>query len=216
MNVMILDTETTNDIECPICYEVAFQIFDLETGRVKYQMSMINRDIFLDRDMMEHAYFKDFIPEYWRRIHAGESVLLSWYDIKQQLRLVMAYYDVFAVMAHNARFDYRSLHTTQRYITTSRYRYILPYGVEWWDTLKMAREALGNDGAYKNFCLDHHFTTAKGKPKLTAEVLFRYITKDLDFIEEHKALDDCEIERKIFLWLMEHYPTLDKELWGEG
>ena len=70
MNIMMIDTETTNSIEDPIAYDVGFQIFN-ENGDVLDEASMVNSDIFLDKDLMESAYFADKIPQYWDEIKMG-------------------------------------------------------------------------------------------------------------------------------------------------
>ena len=57
-------------------------------------------------------------------------------------------YNVKAIMAHNMRFDYNATQTTQRYLTKSKYRWFLPYGIELWVCLvvvtisKMLRNCL--------------------------------------------------------------------------
>ena len=44
----------------------------------------------------------------------------------------MKRYNTNIVCAHNSRFDYNALNTTQRYLTKSKYRYYFPYGTEVW------------------------------------------------------------------------------------
>ena len=130
MNIMMLDTETTGVIECPLCYDVGYQIFEDETGLVLAENSMVNADIFCDKELMESAFFADKIPQYWEEIKMGARELMNWYKIKSRLYEAYILYNCQAVCAHNARFDYRSLHTTQRYITSSKFRYVFPWGTE--------------------------------------------------------------------------------------
>jgi hypothetical protein len=53
--------------------------------------------------------------------------------------------------------------------------------------------------------------TKQGKPRATAEILYRYIVKDESFVEEHKALEDITIEMEIF-WhcIRQHKPMTRK------
>jgi hypothetical protein len=101
--------------------------------------------------------------------------------------------------AHNARFDYRSTNTTQRFQTSSKYRYFLPYGVELWDTLKMAREAFKNDEAYDTFCWENDYLTKRGCKIYTAEILYRFISGNNEFEEAHTGLEDVMIEKEILV-----------------
>ena len=54
--VMMLDTETTNDIDCPIVYDVGYHIFTLKDG-VLCERSFVNADVFCDAELMATAYF---------------------------------------------------------------------------------------------------------------------------------------------------------------
>lgn len=211
--VMMLDTETTNDIECPICYDVGYQIFTLGDG-VLCEKSFVNADIFLDKEMMENAYFADKIPQYWDEITEGKRQLRKWYNIRKELREDCQKYGVEIICAHNARFDYLSLHTTQRYITTSKYRWVLPYGIEWYDTLKMSREVLGNCDEYKSFCDAHGYRTKNGQLRMTAEIIYQFLTGNTDFVEAHTGLEDVKIEREIFKYCVSQNPEINGTLWN--
>ena len=211
--VMMLDTETTNDIECPICYDVGYQIFTLGDG-VLCEKSFVNADIFLDKEMMKNAYFADKIPQYWDEITEGKRQLRKWYNIRKELREDCQKYGVEIICAHNARFDYLSLHTTQRYITTSKYRWVLPYGIEWYDTLKMSREVLGNCDEYKSFCDAHGYRTKNGQLRMTAEIIYQFLTGDTDFVESHTGLEDVKIEREIFKYCVSQNPEINGVLWS--
>lgn len=212
--VMMLDTETTNTLDDPIVYDVGFQIFDV-AGTVYESKSFINRDVFCDPALMESAFYADRIPFYNSQIESGNALLTSWRDIKFAVFDTCKRHGVRIVSAHNARFDNRSLNLTQRYITTSQHRYFLPYGVEWWDTLKMAREIFKDDSDYKEWCVEHGFVTSRNVPRYTAEVVYRYISGDMEFEERHTGLEDVNIERQIFLYCWRRNPEIDGRLWAE-
>lgn len=213
--IMMIDTETTNDIDCPIVYDVGFEIFDL-CGNTFASESFVNADVFLDKELMASAYFAEKIPQYWEDIKNGKRRLAKWSTIKRAVRQVCEAYDVKIACAHNSPFDNRALNTTQRYITTSKYRYFLPYGVEWWDTLKMSRGILKHNADYDLFCWDNDFLTERGCKRFTAEIIYRFITGNLDFEEEHTGLEDVRIERKIFEYLVNADPEFDGRLWPKA
>ena len=213
-NIIMIDTETTNDIDCPIVYDVGYQIFSLDGG-VVCEHSFVNADVFKDPALMESAYFKEKIPQYWDDIVNGRRTLARWNTIKQQIRNDCVRYDVKIACAHNAMFDNRALNTTQRYITTSKYRYFLPYGVEWWDTLKMSRAILKNDESFGEFCYNNDYLTARGCRRYTAEIIYRFLTGCNDFVESHTGLEDVKIEREIFKFCLEREPEIDGRLWGD-
>lgn len=68
------------------------------------------------------------------------------------------------------------------------------------DLWGLACERLINTKSYKKFCFEHKLFTNSGTYfKTSAETVFRYITKNADFVEEHTALADAEIESEILV-----------------
>ena len=194
---IMLDTETTNSLDDPICYDVGFAVVDKE-GSIYETHSFVVAEVFLNEELMESAYFIEKVPQYWEDIKKGTRKLAKFNTIRKVLAETMKKYNTNIVIAHNARFDYRSTAKTQRYLTKSKYRYFLPYGTEVWDTLKMAREVLKNDVDYDNFCYNNNYVTKRGCKRFTAEILYRFFTGDNDFVENHTGLEDVTIEKVIF------------------
>ena len=194
---IMLDTETTNSLDDPICYDVGFAVVDKE-GSIYETHSFVVAEVFLNEELMASAYFIEKVPQYWEDIKKGTRKLAKFNTIRKVLAETMKKYNTNIVIAHNARFDYRSTAKTQRYLTKSKYRYFLPYGIEVWDTLKMAREVLKNDVAYDNFCYNNNYVTKRGCKRFTAEILYRFFTGDNDFVESHTGLEDVTIEKVIF------------------
>ena len=213
MKILMLDSETTNDIESPLCYDLGFSVIDLDNGKAIEKHSYVVADVFCDEDLMASAFFGDKIPQYWADIKSGKRMLRKWSTIRAIVREVMAQYGIDTVVAHNARFDYSSTATTQRYLTCSKWRYFFPYGTKFVCTLKMSRQVFGKDDDYIAFCESNGFTTKHNKPKLTAEIIYRYLTNDIEFVESHTGLEDVEIEMAILLACLERNPTVDGLLW---
>ena len=158
---IILDTETTNDIDCPLVYDFGFSVID-ENGKAYASYSFVNADIFCDDEMMANAYFAEKISQYWEDIKSGNRVLKSFRSIERIFRRVCREWQVDTFVAHNARFDYLALQTTKRYITTSKERFFFPYGSKFVDTLKLSREVFGKNETYRNFCVTNNYVTNYG------------------------------------------------------
>lgn len=213
MKIIVIDTETTNSLEEPICYDIGFTILDKESGDIEAQRSYVVTDIFLDKSLMDSAYFKDKIPQYWEEIKSGQRVLTSWYKIAKEFRTLVKENEVEEAYAHNMRFDYRALNLSQRFITCSKFRYFFPYGMRICDTLKMARETLKDNQEYREFCLANGFITSKNQNRYTAEVIYRFLTNDLDFEEAHTGLEDVLIEKEILKYCLSINSECDGGLW---
>lgn len=211
--VIVLDTETTNSIDDPIAYDIGFAVIDIN-GKVYEAHSYVVADVFLDEELMASAFFADKIPQYWEDIKNGNRKLRKLKTIKYILADVCKQYGIKKIVAHNARFDYRSLVLTQRFLTSSKYRYFIPYGVEIWDSLKMSREAFGKDEEFGNFCYENNYLTKRGQRRYTAEILYRFLTGQNDFIESHTGLEDVLIEKDIFCECLKRKKDINGALWG--
>lgn len=209
---IILDTETTNDIDCPLVYDFGFSVID-ENGKAYASYSFVNADIFCDDEMMANAYFAEKIPQYWEDIKSGNRILKSFRSIERTFRRVCRDWGIDTFVAHNARFDYLALQTTKRYITTSKERFFFPYGSKFVDTLKLSHEVFGKNETYRNFCVSNNYVTKFGQNRYTAEIIYRFLTGDNNFEEEHTGLADCMIEKEIFRHCLETTLAENGYLW---
>ena len=209
--ILVLDTETTNGLDSPLVYDVGYIVADYD-GNIYHRDSFVNADIFCDKELMSSAYFVEKIPQYWKEIKRGERTLTSFRKIMWTLRHVMKDYKIKKVYAYNCRFDYCSLSTTQRYLTKSKWRYFFPYGIEFHDILALSRHVLKKLDEYRDFCIENEYVTERKVNRYTAEVVARYFF-DKDFIEEHTALADCEIEYRILLECLKMDSDFETKMW---
>lgn len=211
--IVVLDTETANDLDNPLVYDIGWAIVD-KYGNVYRQRSFINREIFfLEKDLMDSSYYAEKLPIYYKRIAKGEAKVANWLTIKKILWEDMAEFETNIVSAHNARFDYKATATTQRWLTKSAYRYFFPKGTEVWDTLKMARDVIGKMPTYRKWCEVNDYICRNGQLKFTAEVLYRFISGNEDFDEEHTGLADVLIEKDILAYCYRQHKPMRKKLW---
>lgn len=219
---VVLDTETCNglivndelDLSQSIAYDIGWQIIDKQ-GNVYEKHSFAIFEVFCEmRDVMTSAYYADKIPSYWEDIKLNKRQLVQLRTARNILIEEMKEYNVKAVMAHNASFDLRALNNTERYVTKSKYRHFFPYGTEIWDTLKMANDTICKQKAYIDFCKREGYMTKHRTPRVraTAEILYKYISGDYDFAEEHQGLADVEIESQIFVHCMRQHKKMRKNL----
>lgn len=211
--LIVVDTETTNSLDDPLCYDVGFAVID-EVGNVYESYSFVVADIFLDKELMKSAYFADKIPAYWEDIKSGKRELKTFRNIKKAFADCVKRNEVKIVLAHNARFDYRSLNLTLRYLTCSKQRFFFPFGTTIWDTLKMSREVLKNDTSYGEFCYSNEYLTKRMCKRFTAEIIYRFLTGNNSFEESHTGLEDVLIEKEIFAYCIGKNPEINGALWG--
>lgn len=224
--IIVVDTETCNgimtndklDLSDSLVYDLGFAVVD-KRGKVYETASFVIKEVFYGMsEVMKSAYYASKIPQYEEDIRQGSRKLISFYEARQVLLNTMKKYNTSTIAAHNARFDYNALNTTQRYLTKSKYRYFFPYNVEIWDTLKMARQTIGRQKMYKVYCEMYNYLTKHKTPqvRLTAEILHRYLTGDSAFEESHTGLEDVLIEKDILAHCIRQHKPMNKLLFERG
>lgn len=217
---IVLDTET-----CPLqrnttevtpenmwAYDIGWAVVD-KRGTVYESRSFVNADIFLNEKIsMTSSYYAEKIPMYWDDIKNGKRVLTSFKKIRATLIEDMQNYNVTEIYAHNMRFDYGTLNNTTRWLSKSKYRYFFPYDIEICDTLKMSRDVIGKMPTYKKFCEQNGYVTKRGNLRFTAEILYRFITKNNEFAESHTGLEDVMIEKEIMAYCFRQHKKMRRAL----
>lgn len=214
---MVLDTETCPidrniegvDAKNMLVYDIGYCVVD-KKGNVYKTGSYIVSEIFFGEydDKMQSSYYAKKLPMYFQDIAKGSRVVKTYRQISYILREVIKEYGITTIVAHNASFDYNVLKTTKQYLQEYN---MLPY-IEFYDTLKMARSVLGKMPTYIKFCKDNGYITSTGQCKFTAEVVYRYISKNEDFVESHTGLEDTLIEKEILAYCFKQHKKMSKLL----
>lgn len=213
MHFLVFDGETCNtpkidgqlDVKNGQVYDLGGAVID-EFGNEKERFSVVNEDVFFRMpEQMKEAYYAEKIPQYLADMRMGNHKIVDTWGMYRVVKELCDKYNVQAMVAHNARFDIQTLNATMRYQTKSRKRYFIPYGMKVIDSLALARKVFGADPKYIAFCKENGYTTnhKNPRPRFTAEVLWRYISNNNDFIESHTGLKDVEIEKEIFTKCLE-------------
>lgn len=210
---LTIDTETANNINNPLVFDIGGAIHDKQ-GNVMETFSFIVKEVFCGMpDLMAECFYQSKLPMYRAQIEQGFRQVKSWYEVRTHVHKLCDKYSVKAIIAHNMRFDYRSTNTTQRYLTYSKYRYFFPKDIPLWDTLSMARDTIVKQKTYIRFCENNGYCTKNGKPRATAEILYRYITNNVDFTESHTGLEDVLIEKEIFVKCIRQHKKMKRSPW---
>lgn len=216
-----IDTETANgiptedgktDLTDSLVYDIGYVISD-KKGNIYEKGSFAIAEIFLWKELMSSAYFKEKIPSYWKEIENGTRQLKSIWTVKKILADLIEKYNIKIWYAHNARFDMNALNNTVRYLSGSKSRYFFPK-IEIWDTLKMSRDVLKQRKTYTQFCDINNFKTAHTPPQnqYKVETIYRYITQNPDFEESHTGLEDILIESEILAYCFRSHKKMRKGL----
>lgn len=194
---LILDVETANSVEDALVYDIGGAVVD-KKGNIYESFSFVIREVFDDEmDLMQTAYYNWKLPKYFQGLRENAFARASLYQAKMKIRQLILSYGIKWVLAYNAHFDSTALNKTERYITKSKYRWFLPYGVKIGCIWHMACQVVCTQKTYKNWARTNGFTSAKGNIVTNAETVYAYISNQDEFEEQHTGLEDVKIETAI-------------------
>ena len=202
---LVLDTETTGEIPQQIAYDVGGLVCDRD-GKVYYRFHYLVREVFTNPVMMASAYYAAKCPEYFDRLVDHEVELLPFSDILRKLTAIIDLYGVDTIAAYNLQFDERAMANTCNLLYDNRNW--LNRDLRRFCIWRAACEVLYKK-KYIRTAFAHDWLTDKGNIKTSAETGYRYISGDMDFEEEHRGLDDCEIEAQLMAAVFRQHQKFD-------
>lgn len=199
--VIVLDTETLGVCDNRV-YDLGYVIGNLADGSIIKARDYINSEVYDNEKLMKTAYYANKKPIYEERLADGYCKKTKWRYIIGMLSRDIKKYGVDGIYAYNSRFDTRAIAVTcDKYGVKSN-----PTADGIADIWKgMTDPHITETEAYKEFCKVNGFMTKHRKPKCQAkaETVFRYLTGQTDYVEEHTALEDSKIEWAILLKALE-------------
>ena len=221
--VMVLDSEDCNIIKSAevlpgnnLAYDIGYSVVEPATGKVICERSSIVREIFYgESERMLSAYYANKLPQYNEDIETGKREVKNYCEILMDIINTARRENCVAIVAHNAKFDIDALNTTFRYLYGFSCRVLDSFEI--WDSMKMAK-TFANTPSYRKFCEKHGFMTKhpKPRPRMSAEVLYRFLTNNPDFIESHTAFEDTTIEREIVFKAFRTHKKMDRILYKKA
>lgn len=210
---LVVDVETAEDTDTnPLPYDIGYAVADRK-GNIYLERSFIVADIFLDlADSMKSAYYAKKIPHYWEDIKAGKRTLAPMWNIYKIMRNDMRAYRIDTVCAYNMSFDREALNNLVRYCSKSRKRYWFPFGTTFNCIWSMACQMLLARRSYIQFALKNGLVSNAGNLQTSAEATFKYLTKQVEFIESHTGLEDVKIEVDIMAKCYAQKKRMDKSI----
>lgn len=223
---LVLDTETViptewvedeekRDLGLSVPYDFGGAVVDKQ-GNVYASFSVLDSSIFFDRlDLMQTCFFANKRQKYLDDLMSGKRDLVNnaW-DVRDIIKYLCDTYNIKAIVAHNMRFDHKACKNAMRFVGAKSAK-MFPYDVGVWDTLTMAWAVYGKNKTYKKWCQNNGYLTARNQIRMTAEILYRYITNQDDFEESHTALEDVLIEKEILAALFRSHKKMRKTYWKE-
>lgn len=205
MNICIFDTETTS-LDKPFCYNVGYLIVDTETRKVLLERDFVVEQIWYNRPLFSSAYYADKREIYVSAMRQRKTKMDKFGYICRQMRKDFREYEVKETYAYNSPFDEKVFN-----FNCDWYKNLNPFDeMPIHDIRGYAIEFIVDDD-YKEFCTENNYFTDNGNYSTTAEVMYRYLTQNVFFIEDHTALSDSRIEMEILLYCLDRGADITRD-----
>lgn len=205
---LVLDVETTlGKGENQIIFDIGWTITEASNEKKVLHRSYLVKEIFLDIKMMERAYYFEKFPSYIIALAEQKTELKGWNEIIQILNQDIQDYNVKELYAYNSNFDKTAIRKTHNILNNGLVKVDYKIYCLW----SLATQTFLGTEKFIKTALANGWVTEKGNIKTSAEVAYKYMTGDYDFIESHTALEDSSIETEL-LWKINKYGVKkDKE-----
>lgn len=191
MNICIFDTETIG-LDKPFCYNIGYVIVNAENFEILHRDNFIVEQIWHNLPLFNTAYYANKKPIYIAEMRAHRATMNKFGYICQHMIRDFSNYEISTAYAYNSPFDERVFN-----YNCDWYKCNNPFdNIEILDIRGYAHQYI-TDNKYKEFCEKYSLFTDNGNYSTTAENVYRYITNNIEFNEEHTALEDSIIESEI-------------------
>lgn len=201
---ILLDTETVSKQGETLVYDLAWLVID-NNGNVIEEHNFIIDEVYSDFPALFDSQFITYDKYLWYSDALAHGMLesISAFDALNALYLSMCEYNVSFVTAYNVPFDLKAIDQTCKCLRVSNpfevYECLTGNVLDIMDLWRLAKSHIVTK-PYEQFCVENGFLTDKHKKaKTSAEIVYKWISDDVDFVEDHTALSDCLIEVEIYV-----------------
>lgn len=189
MKICVFDTETT-DLNKPFVYNIGFCIADTDTREILVKEDWVVEQVWHNLPLFETAYYAEKRPIYISRMK-GKSVRMEKYGfITQRTARLFKAFNVECAFAYNSPFDVKVFDHNCNWFKCQN-----PFdNIPVFDIRGYVHHKIAFTDEYQKFCDENMRYTEAGNYSTTAETVYQFLAKDIDFKEEHTALSDSLIE----------------------
>lgn len=203
-NILLLDTETTGDFGQPLVHDFGYIIIDLKFNVLIKRRFMVEQ-VRRCRWALDYSeFYRSKAYLYDKEIEDGFKPML-WGDIMAVFKRDLKRYHVKCISAYNVAFDFKALNFTNRFLADNDPLFSkLLDSKKWLCIWNLACETILNEPSYKKWVDDNDLRSQAGNYPTNAETVYKYLTRNMSFEEEHTALADVLIEKDILKYIANH------------
>ena len=191
MNIMIFDTETTS-LDKPFCYNVGYVITDVESKTILCKRDFVVEQVWHNPMLFVTAYYADKRNIYIASMRSRKTKMDKFGYICQTMIRDIKNFNVESAYAFNSAFDEKVFNYNCDWFKCNN-----PFdNIPIYDIRGYAHHFIC-DNNYFDWCERYERFSESGNYSSTAENVYQFISGNYDFVEDHTALSDSEIETEI-------------------
>lgn len=194
MNILIFDTETVS-LNKPFCYNIGYVIYNTDSDKILAKKDFVIEQIWHNLSLFSTAYYAEKRPLYVSRMKAKKVKMTKYGQVMRAMRADIKNYNIEYAYAYNSSFDEKVFDFNCDWFKVANPLDTIPVI----DIRPFAFNSFCQGQCYKDFCEKHNNFTDSGNYSTTAESVYQFLTQNSDFVEEHTALSDSEIETEILI-----------------
>ena len=214
-NKIIFDTETIGLEKC-FCYDIGYTIVNMDTNETLKTQEFIIDQIWSNKALFETAYYSAKKDLYVSKMRGRKAKLVKWgYAINEIIKDIQKF-EITTIYAYNSNFDTKVIDFNADWYKTRNFLdYVEVYDI-WGYTSALIKNGLATE--YIDFCNKNNFISDSGNLKNNADIWGKFLYDDLEWNEEHTALEDSKIETKILQYCiskgleLDHHYKVDKTI----
>lgn len=196
---LVLDTETLG-VKDRRVYDLGYVIVSLADGKILKSRDYVSKQIYDNLELFKSAYYANKRPIYESRLADGYLKKMWWGSIMNVLAKDIETYGVDGLFAYNSSFDLGAIKVMCEQYKAKQNPTADGIIDIWKDNL--VDPNLTQTEEYIEFCKVNNYLTKAGKCRATAEIVYRYLTRDGNYTEQHTALEDAKIEADILRFVL--------------
>ncbi len=184
----VFDTETIG-VDKKWIYDLGLVIVE-KTGKPLFKKEWIIKEIMDIPNIREIAFYGKKMETFYKR-----KATVPFKQAREEFCQILEDYKVNSITAYNLQFDMAALSDTCQKLEIGKK--FLKRKIEYFDLWNASCDSIFQQKKFKEIASKENWLTEKGNIRTSAEIAYRFITRNYQFIESHTALHDAEIEGKI-------------------
>ncbi len=184
----IFDTETIG-LEKKYIYDLGM-VITRKRENPMYKKRWIIKETMEVPSIERIAYYGDKISTFYQGMER-----ISFSKARTEFNQIMEFFQVDVITAYNLQFDISALSQTMKWLSLGNK--FLNRKIEYFDLWDASCSSFFQQKQFKEIAIRENWLSNAGNFRTSAEIAYRFITRNYQFIESHTALEDASIETKI-------------------